>query len=407
VDGAAFGQQIIGLFQGTVDISSRIPAIFGTTRVAPWGTIQGTLCWSGENVPSTDFFTLQTADDFGNEFSQTINVTFAGPPASAIQLTASPSAVTLKPSTVPGFAPPVTLSVGLSDKTQPWTATVYPVASTTAWLKLSQSSGTGPATITLSANAAGFAPGAYKATILVQSPMAMPEWVSIPVMWVNAPTAQGPVVTSVSNAVSFTPGASPGMLMGVYGSGLANTTLVSPTTLDNTLGGVSATVNGWPAPILYVSPTQINIQVPYEAGAGPAVLGINNNGQVGGYIFQVAPSAPGILTVNGAISPTAAAKAGTYATMYVTGIGDVTEGLPTGIAIPTGTAIASLPLPMLPLSVTVGGTQALVQFAGLTPAVVGLAQVNFIVPPSVATGTQPVVVTVNGVSSAPANITVQ
>jgi uncharacterized protein (TIGR03437 family) len=170
---------------------------------------------------------------------------------------------------------------------------------------------------------------------------------------------------------------------------------------------VSATVNGWPAPILYVSPTQINIQVPYEAGAGPAVLGINNNGQVGGYIFQVAPSAPGILTVNGAISPTAAAKAGTYATMYVTGIGDVTEGLPTGIAIPTGTAIASLPLPMLPLSVTVGGTQALVQFAGLTPAVVGLAQVNFIVPPSVATGTQPVVVTVNGVSSAPANITVQ
>jgi uncharacterized protein (TIGR03437 family) len=93
--------------------------------------------------------------------------------------------------------------------------------------------------------------------------------------------------------------------------------------------------------------------------------------------------------------------------MYVTGVGDVSGGLPTGISIPTGTAVAALPLPLLPLTVTVGGTPALIQFAGLTPGVVGLAQVNFIVPASVAKGVQPVVVTVNGVSSPPANITVQ
>ena len=99
-----------------------------------------------------------------------------------------------------------------------------------------------------------------------------------------------------------------------------------------------------PTPLLYASPTQLNIQVPYEAGAGPAVLGINNNGQIAGYLFQVAPSSPGIVSVNGAISPTASAKQGAYATLYVTGVGDVTEGFPTG---PRGACVHSLgPVPV-------------------------------------------------------------
>ena len=386
LDGSGFEQRVVELLRGSVDISSQIPAIFGTTRLAPWGSLQGTICWSGENTPSTDTLFIETADEFGDFFAGETSVSFAGPPPSAVQLSASPAALTIKPPAVPAFQQPVNLAIALSDKTQPWTATVYPASETTSWLQLSQYSGTGPATITVQAAPAGFVPGAYKATILVQSPLATPEWVSIPVMWVNAGPAQGPVVTTVSNAVSYAPSASPGMLMGVYGTQLANITQVSPVTLNNSLAGVSATVNGWPAPLLYVSPTQINLQVPYEAGAGPAVLGINNNGQIAGYLFQVAPSAPGIVSVNGAITPTATAKQGAYATMYVTGAGDVSQGLPTGFAIPAGTALASLPLPLLPLSVTVGGTPALIQFAGLTPGAVGLAQVNFIVPPTVARG---------------------
>ena len=405
-----YSQEVISLFRGSVDISSTIPQVFGTTRLNAWGSIQGTICWTPEAPPATDQLFVETMDDFGDLITQTVNVNFAGPPASAIQLSASPSSVTLKPATIPGFQAPVNLTVNLSDKTQPWTATVYPADQTTAWLQLSQASGTGPATIALSAAAAGFAPGAYKATIVVQSPLAMPEWTSINVMWVNTGSPQAsssaPLVTSVGNAFTPLSTASPGMLMAIYGTNLANTTQVSPTTLNNSLAGVTVTVNSWPAPILYVSPTQINIQVPYEAAGGPAVLGINNNGQVGGYLIQVAPSAPGIVTVNGAVSPTAMAKQGAYATMYVTGVGDVSGGLPTGISIPAGTPIASLPLPLLPLSVTVGGTPALIQFAGLTPGLVGLTQVNFIVPPTVAPGVQSVVATVNGVASPPAPITV-
>jgi uncharacterized protein (TIGR03437 family) len=230
----------------------------------------------------------------------------------------------------------------------------------------------------------------------------MPQWVTVPVMWVNAALPTGPVVTSVGNALSFTPGVSPGMLMAVYGTQLGNSTQTAQGALDNSLAGVSATVNGWPAPLLYVSPSQINIQVPYETGAGPAVLGINNNGQVGGFFFQVAPSAPGILGVSGAT-----AKRGGYATVYMTGVGDVSPEIQTGISIAAGTPASALPKPVLPLSATVGGVPALVQFAGLIPGMPGVAQVNFQVPATMTPGTQAVVVTVNGVSSVAVDVIVQ
>jgi uncharacterized protein (TIGR03437 family) len=61
----------------------------------------------------------------------------------------------------------------------------------------------------------------------------------------------------------------------------------------------------------------------------------------------------------------------------------------------------------LPLSVTVGGIPAIVQFEGLAPSTVGTAQVNFYVPASLASGPQPVVVTVGGAASPPVNVTVQ
>ena len=190
------------------------------------------------------------------------------------------------------------------------------------------------------------------------------------------------------------------MLMAVFGTQLANTTqAASGLPLTTSLAGVSATVNGWPAPLLYVSPAQINLQVPYETSAGVATLGINNNGQIGGYLFNVAPSAPGI------VNTVLTTKPGAYATFYVTGYGDVNQSIPDGVAVAKGTPVASLPLGLLPLSATIGGQTALVQFAGITPGVVGLMQINLVVP-QVAPGTQPVVVTIGGVQSPPVNITV-
>jgi uncharacterized protein (TIGR03437 family) len=398
---------VIGLVRGSVDIGNTIAAVFGTTRLAPWGSLQGTLCWTPSSTPSSDLLQVILADDFGDELFQEVNVNFTAPAGSAVQLSASPAAVSLKPPVVSLFPVPQTLTVNLSDKSQPWTATVFPANRTTTWLTLSQYAGTGPATLTLQTNGTGFEPGVYRATIVLQSPNSVPQYLAVPVMFVNTPTPNGPTVSSVGNALSFTAPTSPGMIMAVYGSQLASGTQSAATLpLGDSLSGTSATVNGYPAPLFYVSPAQLNIQVPYEVGAGPAVLGINNNGQVGGFQFQLSPAAPGIFTVNGATYPTASAKQGAYATIFVTGTGELNQAQPSGVAVATGTPASSLPLPLLPINVTVGGIPALIQFAGSTVGVVGLTQVNFVVPPSVAAGVQPVVVTAGGYASAAANLTV-
>jgi len=393
-----YAQRIVLMMRGSVDISTTIPAVFGTTRLAPFGSLQGTLCWSSVTPPSTDTVFIQTNDDFGDVIFNEINVSFAGPPPSPVTLSAAPGAVTLKSATAPSFPTTTTVAINLSDKTQPWTATIYPATAATAWLQLSQYSGTGSGITNLTASSAGFEPGVYRATIVIQSPLAAP--VSIPVMFVNS-TSPGPQITAVGNALSFMQSASPGMLMTVFGSQLSTSTQqASGLPLANSLAGVSATVNGWPAPLLYVSPGQVNLQVPYEAGAGPATLGINNNGQIGGYQFNVSPSAPGIM------STVITSKPGAFATIYVTGYGDTDQSIPDGVQVPNGTPVASLPLALLPLSVTVAGQPALIQFAGVTPGVVGLMQINLIVPTTVSPGTQPVVVTIGGVASPPVNIIV-
>ena len=116
------------------------------------------------------------------------------------------------------------------------------------------------------------------------------------------------------------------------------------------------------------------------------------------------PSAPAIYTDgNGNLANNPAVQAGGLATLYLNGAGDVTPALSTAYLESTNTTVT----PVLPLSVTVGGIPAIVQFEGLAPLTVGTAQVNFYVPASLASGPQPVVVTVGGVASPPVNVTVQ
>ena len=119
------------------------------------------------------------------------------------------------------------------------------------------------------------------------------------------------------------------MIMAVFGTELATAPQsVSALPLPLSMSGVAVTINGLPAPLYYISPGQINVQVPYEAGAGPAVLGVNNNGQISGIQFQISPSAPGIVTDgNGNVNPTPTAPAGSIGVLYVTGDGVVTPAL--------------------------------------------------------------------------------
>jgi uncharacterized protein (TIGR03437 family) len=226
-------------------------------------------------------------------------------------------------------------------------------------------------------------------------------------MFVLGDDSSGAGIAGIANPAAYSASVSPGMVVAVYGANLANTTdSATASPLQYSLDGVTAAVNGIAAPVVYVSPTQINIQIPYEAGAGPAVLGIDNNGQITGFQFAIAASAPGIYAdAGGNLSPTPTVAQGGTTTLYVNGAGDVAGLIRTGYAPPSSTAANYTPL--LPVSVTVGGAPAFLQSVGLMPNQFGVTQVKFTLPASVAAGVQPVVVTVGGVSSPPVNVTVQ
>jgi uncharacterized protein (TIGR03437 family) len=213
----------------------------------------------------------------------------------------------------------------------------------------------------------------------------------------------------VLNNASFQPVAAPGMTMTVLGSNLSALADVpfGPPFLSKDQG-VTATVNGVGAPIFYIAPGRIDLQVPYETGAGPALLAVNNNGYVTSRSFRVTPSAPGIFTdYLGNLAPQASGKPGETLTLYITGEGDLMPpGLGTGQSPSPGTPLDSLPAPALPLRVTVGGVAASTPFYGITPNSIGQTQVNFTIPTTVLAGPQPVVVTVGNASSPPATLMV-
>jgi len=397
-DSGGYLNLFTGLWAGTVDMSSQFVPIFGSTRLQAWGSIQGTLCLNGITPPASEYVYPIRSDGFAQE----VLVNFVKAPANPIAISAAPAAISL---TAPGVSQAAqgTLSIGITDKSQSWTAAVYPNNRTAGWLSLSQVSGTGPAQITLTATGFGYEPGAYRGLIVFQSANAVPQYITVPVMFVLG-AASGISIAGVANPASGQTIGAAGMLLSVFGAGLAPSAQnVTASPLPFAAGSVTATVNNFAAPLLYVSPNQVNIQIPYEVGAGPAVLGINNNGLVAGFQFQVAPSAPAIYTDgSGNLAGNIAVQTGGIATLYLNGAGDVTPSLLTANFAPVSPVVA----PVMPLSVTVGGVPALLQFAGLAPGNIGTTQVNFYVPASLS-GAQPVVVTVGSASSPPVNVTVK
>src|SRR5258708_1004448 len=76
--------------------------------------------------------------------------------------------------------------------------------------------------------------------------------------------AQTPQIASggIVNAASWSSPVAPGALIAIFGTNLANREQSASTPLPFTLGGTSLAINGIPAPLAFVSPGQINAQVP-------------------------------------------------------------------------------------------------------------------------------------------------
>ena len=212
-------------------------------------------------------------------------------------------------------------------------------------------------------------------------------------------------VADLVNGAALTQMYAPGMVLSVFGSQLApSIAAASSVPLPLSMAGVDAAVNGVAAPLYYVSPAQLNLQIPYETAVnGTATLQINNNGQSTSKTFNVAAAAPGIFTdQTGAIVPNGSAIRGQISTLYMTGAGSMTPRIPNGEAAGGGTSIANLPQPVQTTTITIGGVPSPIDFIGAHASLVGVTQVNFQIPYEVGIGAQSVIVTVGGVSSAPA-----
>lgn len=216
----------------------------------------------------------------------------------------------------------------------------------------------------------------------------------------------GTSVTSIGNSASFTQAYAPGMLMSVFGTGLSSGSpqIVSAVPLPVTSSsGTSVTINGIAAPLLYVSATQINLQIPYEAAPGNALLVVKSGGQTASVSFAIQAAGPGIFVDyrNGNILPNESAGAGSTIGFYVTGAGLVTPTEATG-NVP---AAGAMPVPNLPVTVTIGGIAVTPVYMAIPSWSVGVLQINVTVPATL-TGYQAVAVEIGGVTSAPALLNV-
>jgi uncharacterized protein (TIGR03437 family) len=404
-----FLMQIATLRQGTSDLSGSLQQIFGTAHLAPYGTLQGDICLSGATALGSRTYTVSGVSELGNTVTATLNVTLAAATESATAIFPFPATVTLAVADAfRSAATDVAISVAVNRvgpiAAPTWTASVSQGAK---WLTVSPLTGAGSGSLKVTVNAAGLSRGAYLGTVTVQSPDTIPQAINIPVTFVVG-NSQSTAITAIANGASYAQAFAPGMLMTVFGTDLSPATSsakVLPLPLD--LGGVSATVNGVSAPLYYVSPGQINVQVPYETGSGLAILGVNNNGQVASFPFTVTPAAPGLFTAaDGSLVPSASARPGQTAVAFITGDGDTTTFLITGASPASGTATSRLPRPRLPVTVTVGGLAATVSFAGTPAGLAGISQVNFTVPAATPLGVQPVVIGVGGVRTQTGRLTV-
>jgi uncharacterized protein (TIGR03437 family) len=218
-----------------------------------------------------------------------------------------------------------------------------------------------------------------------------------------------PAITSAANGASFRQAFAPGMILSIFGSQLSPSTLSAGNVpLPVQLGGVSVAINGVAAPLYYVSPSQLNVQVPYETVVNQtAVVQVNNNGSTATTSLPMSAVAPGVFVdATGGLVPANSAARGQVITLYMTGDGAVSPRIATGYAPASGTPIAQLPAPVQAAVVTIGNVVAPIQFIGVPAGLVGVTQINVRVASGTPTGVQPVVVTMGATASVPAQLTV-
>jgi uncharacterized protein (TIGR03437 family) len=222
------------------------------------------------------------------------------------------------------------------------------------------------------------------------------------------------IIRTVVNAASWAAGAlAPGEIVVIGGDSLASDHLQGPQLtaegrLETALAETRVLFDGIAAPLLYTTATQISAIIPYSIEGRPeTVLQVERGGlRSAAVTLPLLPSAPGIYTLDasgdgqGAIvnedgvtnGPDRPAAPGSVVVIYATGGGQTSPpGVDGAIA-----SLGDLRLPALPVTLTIGGENAEILYAGSAEyQVAGFLQVNARIPAGIAPDDRvPVVLTI-------------
>ncbi len=210
-------------------------------------------------------------------------------------------------------------------------------------------------------------------------------------------TAAQPRISAVTNGASFVGGAvAPGEIVAIFGANLGTSALTQFQLDANgkvgaTLAGTEVLINGVPAPVLYVSSSQVGAIAPFALSGMTASFEVVYNGHKSAAVtVPVAPAAPGLFSSDGngggygVINPDGTTSyfndlsdQGSVVSFYATGLGQTAPASVDGAPVNA----TPYPTPVLPVTVLINGQSAQVIYAGAAPGMVaGVMQVNVVVP---------------------------
>ncbi len=208
-----------------------------------------------------------------------------------------------------------------------------------------------------------------------------------------------PTITSVVSAADLKSPAAPGGLMAVMGTNLSGTNqATSEVPLPTVINDSCLTVNGQPVHMMFVSPGQVNAQMPALATGNVSIIMHTPGGVSNTFVLNVPSGSPAVFLTsvgeqtnlptivrfsNGlVVTSTNPVHRGDYLVIYLTGLGAVNPPVPDGSPAGASPLSSTVVTP----TVQIGGSDAPVLFSGLVPGYVGLYVLNISVPSSTPQG---------------------